>query len=327
MNRIHVILSTLLLGGFLACAQTVKRGSEELCRALTKGAEARVTFRVVDADGNVVTGATVGVSLDVMKSEYPFVKGLSDTNGLFSVEGRSKGEVDYAIEMAGYYPSTRGNFVFHGTNDRFLLDGKWLPWDPTNTVIIKQMKNPVAMCVRYQELHIPEVGKPLAFDFEKGEWVRPYGNGEASDIIVLYEYTEVDSLTFSRKLTLTFGTNVLDGVRREKQDTFSKFQSLYEAPEKGYERCLSWVFERTKDKVIKDTGDSKDECLVFRVRTQVDDKGNIVKANYGKIYGPIDCWCGRNTIKFPYYFNPEVNSRNLEFDPAKNLSGQKVPMP
>ena len=49
----------------------------------------------------------------------------------------------------------------------------------------------------------------------------------------------------------------------------------------------------------------------FRVRTKVDDGGNIVSAYYGKIYGDF--------MQFSYYLNPTPNSRNVEFDPKRNL--------
>ena len=49
----------------------------------------------------------------------------------------------------------------------------------------------------------------------------------------------------------------------------------------------------------------------FRVRTKVDDRGNIVSAHYGKIYGDF--------MQFKYYLNPTINDRNVEFDPKQNL--------
>ena len=68
-------------------------------------------------------------------------------------------------------------------------------------------------------------------------------------------------------------------------------------------------------------GDS--EYLVFRVRTVLDDKGNIISARYGKIYGPIEYGDSDSNqggrVSFTYYLNPMDNDRNLEFDPSRNL--------
>ena len=53
-----------------------------------------------------------------------------------------------------------------------------------------------------------------------------------------------------------------------------------------------------------------DEYLVFRTRVVKDEKGNIVSANYGEIYGAI------RTVGFfgakAIYFNPTPNDTNLE---------------
>jgi len=51
----------------------------------------------------------------------------------------------------------------------------------------------------------------------------------------------------------------------------------------------------------------------FRVRTKMDENGNVVSAHYGKIYGDF--------MQFRYYFNPTPNDRNIEYDPKQNLLG------
>ena len=62
----------------------------------------------------------------------------------------------------------------------------------------------------------------------------------------------------------------------------------------------------------------------IRVRTVLDDDGNIVRAHYGKIYGDF--------MKWTHYLNPTPNDRNVEFDVKKNLidtgvRGDKVKRP
>jgi hypothetical protein len=49
----------------------------------------------------------------------------------------------------------------------------------------------------------------------------------------------------------------------------------------------------------------------FRVRTVLYEQGNVKSALYGKIYGDF--------MHFSYYLNPTPNSRNVEFDPKRNL--------
>ncbi len=64
----------------------------------------------------------------------------------------------------------------------------------------------------------------------------------------------------------------------------------------------------------------------FRVRTQKDDKGEIVSALYGKIYGNISFSVDKSIGKLYgmlYYLNPDSNDRNLESDYKKNLFPNK----
>jgi hypothetical protein len=68
----------------------------------------------------------------------------------------------------------------------------------------------------------------------------------------------------------------------------------------------------------------------FQVRTILDDSGNVIKARYGKMYGdtPYSIMQGPKffdakgqktaKLKISYYLNPD-GTRNLEFDPKKNL--------
>ena len=307
-----------------AQAESVSRGSREHVMAWKNGARSKFTFQVVDMDGMPIEQASIKASFG--KEWGGWIDGIADSNGLFTIEHKSAGEMIYNVKKNKYYP-TEGKFCFGGEENVVIKDGKWLPWNPTNTVVLKEIKNAVAMYVRCDDMHVPEIGKPVAYDVERGDWVAPHGSGRIPDIIVLYEYKGIDPWTFSKRLSLSFGTNALDGIQRREKDIFSMFNSAYEAPVDMYEKTVFWEFERTKTNSIGAWNTPADEYYIFRVRTEVDDKGHIVKANYGKIYGPIDYGNGGNQIHFSCYFNPEVNSRSLEFDPQRNLSGQKIPSP
>jgi hypothetical protein len=56
----------------------------------------------------------------------------------------------------------------------------------------------------------------------------------------------------------------------------------------------------------------------FRVRTKLDENGNVVSARYGKIYGDL--------AQFTYYFNPTLNDQNVEFNPKQNLLSGLQPL-
>jgi hypothetical protein len=95
------------------------------------------------------------------------------------------------------------------------------------------------------------------------------------------------------------------------------------APEEGYRHELIKRRARIKDgirefedRIISDS--SPQEFYFLRIRTVLDKDGNIISANYAKIYRGFE-WHVNGSIKFQYHFNPRPNDRNLEFDPNKNL--------
>lgn len=325
---VNVVL--VLAGSAAVAGRQIEMGGREYALAVRDGVKARLTFRIVDEVGNVVTAANVQASFAWHDSQW--IKGVSDENGNYTAEGTSSGKILYDVNKDGYY-KTASEYQFRGEGKFRIEDRKWLPWNPTNTVILKRVNCPAAMYARAydatRDLIIPMKGTNVAFDLEKGDWVEPYGKGRCCDLVVNCDDQFTDPWTGFRKLALTFGTNVLDGVRRHKLDNFSNFRSLYEAPEDGYEKTVTWSIETFRKQKDIITEPPLDEYFIFRVRTVVDDKGKMVKANYGKIYGPVQYGDlgGRLVLRMMYYFNPEVNSRNLEFDPKKNLSGQQFPWP
>ena len=61
----------------------------------------------------------------------------------------------------------------------------------------------------------------------------------------------------------------------------------------------------------------------FRIRTEVNEDGEVDYALYGKIYGDIEFGGAGQEGSYlkvnAYYLNPTPNDLNLEFDPEKNL--------
>jgi hypothetical protein len=194
------------------------------------------------------------------------------------------------------------------------VDGRWQPWNPTNTVGLKKIKNPVPMYVKGLNLGVPEFEKPLGFDLEKGDWVSPYGKGVVPDFIFYAKNDQRGLRDFDYSLVLTF-PNEKDGIQTFEEPALyggSKFKSAYEAPVENY--LPEWKQFRSRRPEAGETNNiDQNRKYYFRVRTVLDKDGNIVSALYGKIYGDF--------LQFTYYLNPTPNDRNVEFDPAKNLFG------
>ena len=71
----------------------------------------------------------------------------------------------------------------------------------------------------------------------------------------------------------------------------------------------------------------QDQNYIFRVRTKVNERGEIISALYGKIHGRIETGGYLQPLprlQFTYYLNPTPNDRNIEFDPEKNLFGGDI---
>src|SRR6202041_988854 len=83
----------------------------------------------------------------------------------------------------------------------------------------------------------------------------------------------------------------------------SGLRSPYDAPQDGYQP--QWVQTRSHKPGQPETGNfdlNGNRNFFIRVRTKIDDRGNVVNAHYGKIYGDF--------MQFRYYLNPTPNDRN-----------------
>jgi hypothetical protein len=170
------------------------------------------------------------------------------------------------------------------------------------------------------EVIIPVMDKAIGFDLEQADWVAPYGEGRNADLLFTYTAQYEGKQKYAKRLSLSFH-NGKDGLRTYPLDKSSELMSLYEAPTHGYESSLLLERARTRTEIILSEEFGADKYLVFRTRTVTDDDGDIIRANYGKIYGPIQYGLidHEHRLRFDYYFNPTPNDRNIEFDRNHNL--------
>jgi len=308
------LLSCLLSTGILFAA------SPEVERAKRHGAQGQVTVRVIDSTGKPVEKAKLSVAFWTSDSSANAVvaEGQTDTNGCYVATGKTIHSMNYTVTKENYY-STEGAYWFYRRGENCIQDGRWLPWNPTNTVVLKERRKPIAMYVKYVDQPVPVRDRPVGFDLEVGDWVAPHGQGKHSDFYLTYKAEAQDLWTGSYELDLLC-SNRLEGFYRAEKDMWSELRSCYEAPSDGYRTQVVLCLDRTKYKILKKEQFGESEYLAFRVRTLLDDKGNLVSAMYGKIYGPIEFGVGKeHHVRFTYYFNPTPNDRNIEFDPNRNL--------
>lgn len=298
----------------------------------THAAELQVTLRIRDDFGKPVMGATGSISIfqrwkpgdGFGEDIYKRVRGITDQNGVVVLTGAGRRNVvKYGVlPKEGYYESGGGEYWF-STN----VAGRWQPWNPTIDVVLKPIVNPVPMYARHIKVHFPAPTNTYGYDLIVGDWVAPYGKGQTTDFVfqVTGYWRNVSDLDST--LTLTF-VNPLDGIQQFAAPTRlrgSDLRSPREAPLDGYHSKWTWrrawkPGQLSPDQIDDTKGDSN---YFFRVRTISDEQGKIKSALYGKIYEGFK-FSGAISNGFlnsgPCFLNPEPNSRNMEFDPKRNLA-------
>lgn len=280
---------------------------------------ANVTLKVVDEEGNAVEGANVRICFYGGCQKKDALKGMTDGKGLFIASSRSRdGQVGGAVEKSGYYTST-----YHYDFYRNIL-GIWQPSNAEIKITLRPKINPVPMYVRNRLIEIPFIDKEIGFDLIKFDWVIPYGQGMQSDLIFHLDRKYKNPHDYEATLTITF-PNKYDGIQELTVDrggdfsVGSEFRLPRYAPEAGYQqKVVRSVSTRSPD-FLALREDYK--AFFFRVRSEIDEHGNLKRAMYGKITKDIEIdptHSKTSLIRFTYYLNPD-HTRNLEFDGDRNL--------
>lgn len=301
---------------------------------------AKITIKVIDEQGIPVEGASTGIGFEVAKSKGWGVKshrvtGLTNLDGLFVGEGSSNPHVTFSANKKGYYGAGSKFTSFTDVTGIFGFR-KYKPWNPTVELVLKKIINPIPMYAvnrgapRRGELpEIPVIGRFVGFDLMANDWVVPHGQGTHRDFLFKVEVARsISYQDYDVTLTLNF-SNKGDGILVYEQDSSKgKSQLLFprHAPVTGYVDELIQRYINTPGVPI--AGPQYYDTYTnyfFRVRTELDNDGNVVGGLYGKIRGHIkltkflDVKNVKPNVSFNYYLNPNNNDTNIEYDPEKNL--------
>jgi hypothetical protein len=278
------------------------------------------TVTVVDETSQPVADADVEISYYVEPPPGQTVAGGSthgstDKSGTFHASQPDTGSatLGFRITKPGYYPSSIGHELYEpGQLDEKRVNASR---NPTFTVVLKSMGQPIPMYARYVEGGPPVFNKPAGYDLSAGDWVAPNGRGQTADIIFTGEIDKRAKNDLDYKLVVSF-PNAGDGIQEFSAPSArfpgqtSALISPHEAPVSGYQPEWVQTESRKPGKPVETSRDGNRNYFL-RVRTVLDEKGNVKSALYGKIYGDF--------MQFRYYLNPTPNSRNIEFDPKQNL--------
>lgn len=293
---------------------------------------ASFTVKVADEVGLPVSNATVSAGFyrnpkpgyGAGMIQHQVFEGYTDTNGLCAVSGQCHGSASFKAAKEGYYRSIFPKVLFRESSLT-----RWEPWNQQFEITLRKIENPIPMYAKTPHgMFMPALNIPVGYDLEKGDWLPPYGKGETSDFVIhaSCEFGEAlpsKTQAYDATVTITFsndGDGVVDYVETHQEE--SVFHLPRHAPESGYTNMWTLRQFRNKEKSSFATT-RRNEGLnqFFRVRTKKDKDGNIISAHYGKIPGGL--WfavaSGKVWPMIKYYFNPNPNDRNMEFDPNQNL--------
>ncbi len=292
--------------------------------------DAQITFKVKDDSGKFLPGVTIDtfVFSRYKPATYEVVSSKTDVEGTAVVKAANVyNEYSYSAEnIPGYYLAG-GVYRFQGATN-----GQWQPWNPAVEMVLKPKLNPMPMYAkRNRDLRLPENDKPIGYDLIVGDWVAPYGKGLTNDFIFYLQrkFTDVNQ-AFDATLTIKFsneGDGMFSTIAPSCSDDMLRLSRT--APETGYGSQVVLRMYREAGKPMSGVLPKEDQNYFFKVRTKKDEKGNIVSALYGKIYGGVNYGifrCPTAFLYFTYYLNPNPNSLNMEFDPKKNLFKNLKPL-
>jgi hypothetical protein len=281
--------------------------------------ESKYTIRVIDESGKPLEGTSVSFfykDLTIPRSEE--AKGtITNEQGVAIYEGESTQRIATTIDKVGYY---RGWFPKHYFKE--VKDGRWEPWNPTVTAVLRPIIKPIPMFVKKVITIVPVNDSPCGYDLTVGDWVAPWGKGTTADFIFNAHCEYTDFYNDKTTCTVTF-SNPDDGLQEAVISDMGKTSGYKwdrNAPEHGYKSTLpiSFVFSRKEGAVVSF---SENRRHYFRVRTQKS-ANKVSHSLYGKIDRDISIFqtqAKKCQIAFIYYLNPTPNDRNMEYDPKKNL--------
>ena len=236
-----------------------------------------------------------------------------------------------------YHPALGWKNKFTSKN----LFGVWQPDNLVATICLQRVEHPIPLCVKNVRPKVaPETfdgtNAVLRYDLVLGDWLPPEGKGERADLEIRTKLTVNEVLQVGRRRKKVFFefrneiefTGEGNGFCAEMTVPTMGIK-LRSAPEVGYGKTIVNRFGVKRKIVGPNVNEAEysdanpNRCYYFRIRSRFDDKGNLVEAYYGKVYGDFnfhgDWYLGFQGFDFLYYLNPKSLDRNLEWDMKTNL--------
>ena len=294
--------ATPIAGSTLGKDYTKLKPKNELIRdALSSLNHKDIEFygKVVDQNGVPITGAEVNGQViynSGFASGVSKPKTVTDANGLFLFKGIKGRTLDFNILKAGYQFMPEGD-AFDYTE--LVPEERRHHPDPRKPVLLKMWKLQGAEPLIHsgKSFDLPSDGTPVRIDLKTRKQVQTGG-----DLIITLNHEEWPKGTLYRPYNWRATIQTVDGGLIEDK---SRVQNL--APEGGYVPSL--VFGERADQRPY-LGDVNTKCYIKL-------SGNT----FGKIDIHInpDPSSPPDSVSLGWWINPNLGSRNLEYDPEKRV--------
>jgi hypothetical protein len=254
------------------------------------------------------------------------VKGITDCNGCWSMEGKTHDRPAASAQKKGYYDSVV-RFVFDKWKTK---PWRWNPYEQKATIILRKINNPIPMYAWNMRRMDYPVGTNtwVGYDMLRAEWMPPHGKGEIEDVrFHVWSSKGYERGKPSDIMTVRFMgvNNGVCGISEGSVFYQSWLKLPYDAQPEGYEEkeFIVKTFIDIEGVSRPETNTGTTNCF-FRIRSKTDKDGKFIEGLYGKIRGPLGVEGGRGIrVAMIYYVNPTQNDLNMEFDPKKNLIRKK----
>ncbi len=279
----------------------------EMRRGVDRGLLGAITLRVVDSNGRPVQGAEIYGGCWNYDRNNPPATGLTDEKGEIHFERNCAGDFNFSITKDGFY-KTRLRYWFFKNGYDCAKDGRWLPWNPTVEIVLKEKRNPVSMQRKDRLWLTFPRHQTVGFDVETGDLVEPFGKGKVSDLSFWFDswqYAEPYCYSNSFVVTAENGTT----IAAMRKDSFSDFKFAYAPPDSGWVSDLTLGMVRTKDKILSNVALGKEEYWVVAVR-RGERKRFAVVSDFE--FGGSDRGTNYCGVLLSYYLNPNPGDTNLE---------------
>ena len=285
-------------------------------KAVENGAATWINVHVVDDEGVPVRDVDI-------KAVFAFKDGersgsyASGSNGVAVVEGITTGHyVELNLSKEGYYDSKVKYRYLRLAENRQVKDGKWQPYPMEKSVVLRKIRNPLALCTVCNLSRFPATNIWFRFDMRVGDFVKPFGKGETADFECQVEW---DGLPPTKSTCCKMSLRMLDRLSG----------GYYADCTKESEYPFSYAAKVDADlikelNVVNRDGNPhmtkvpfREGCeFVTRTRCKLDGSGRLVAANYGSIraLSVSPSWDGNPTLRLYSVINPTPNDTNLEDD-------------